>query len=102
MDRLGNQCKEEKEIMINVSDQLLKESKENQDYYVTANVTLTDGTKLSLKKENFYLDGNGIVDSADSSSFPVGVAIEKTATLSLVNDEEQFLGSASVRHLAVN
>lgn len=92
MDRLGNQCKEEKEIMINVSDQLLKESKENQDYYVTANVTLTDGTKLSLKKENFYLDGNGIVDSADSSSFPVGVAIEKTATLSLVNDEEQFLG----------
>ena len=25
--------------MINVSDQLLKESKENQDYYVTANVT---------------------------------------------------------------
>ena len=51
MDRLGNQCKEEKEIMINVSDQLLKESKENQDYYVTANVTLTDGTKLSLKKK---------------------------------------------------
>ena len=42
MDRLGNQCKEEKEIMINVSDQLLKESKENQYYYVTANVTLTD------------------------------------------------------------
>lgn len=78
--------------MINVSDQLLKESKENQDYYVTANVTLTDGTKLSLKKEDFYLDGNGIVDSADSSSFPVGVAIEKTATLSLVNDEEQFSG----------
>lgn len=78
--------------MINVSDQLLKESKENQDYYVTANVTLADGTKLPLKKEDFYLDGNGIVDSADSSSFPVGVAIEKTATLSLVNDEEQFSG----------
>ena len=76
--------------MINVSDQLLKESKENQDYYVTANVTLADGTKLSLKKEDFYLDGNGIVDSADSSSFPVGVAIEKTATLSLVNDGGQF------------
>lgn len=92
MDRLGNQCKEDEEIMINVSDQLLKESKENQDYYVTANVTLADGTKLPLKKEDFYLDGNGIVDSADSSSFPVGVAIEKTATLSLVNDEEQFSG----------
>lgn len=78
--------------MINVSDQLLKESKENQDYYVTANVTLADGTNLPLKKEDFYLDGNGIVDSADSSSFPIGVAIEKTATLSLVNDEGQFSG----------
>ena len=39
--------------MINVSDQLLKESKENQDYYVTANVTLADGTNLPLKKEDF-------------------------------------------------
>lgn len=78
--------------MINVSDQLLKESKENQDYYVTANVTLADGTNFPLKKEDFYLDGNGIVDSADSSSFPVGVAIEKTATISLVNDEGQFSG----------
>lgn len=78
--------------MINVSNQLLKESEDNQDYYVTANVTLADGTKLTLNKENFYLDGNGIVDSADSSSFPIGVAIEKTATLSLVNDENQFSG----------
>ncbi len=78
--------------MINVSNQLLKESEDNQGYYVTANVTLADGTKLTLNKEDFYLDGNGIVDSADSSSFPVGVAVEKTATLSLVNDENQFSG----------
>ena len=78
--------------MINVSNQLLKESEDNQSYYVTANVTLADGTKLTLNKEDFYLDGNGIVDSADSSSFPIGVAIEKTATLSLVNDENQFSG----------
>ena len=78
--------------MINVSNQLLKESEDNQGYYVTANVTLADGTKLTLNKEDFYLDGNGIVDSADSSSFPIGVAIEKTATLSLVNDENQFSG----------
>lgn len=78
--------------MINVSNQLLKESEDNQGYYVTANVTLSDGIKLTLNKEDFYLDGNGIVDSADSSSFPIGVAIEKTATLSLVNDENQFSG----------
>ncbi len=76
--------------MINVSEQLKEESKKNHNYYVTANVTLADGTKLSLEKKDFYLDGNGIIDAADSSDFPVGVAIEKTATLSLVNDKEQF------------
>ena len=76
--------------MINVSEQLKEESKKNHNYYVTANVTLADGTKLSLEKKDFYLDGNGIIDAAGSSDFPIGVAIEKTATLSLVNDKGQF------------
>ena len=76
--------------MINVSEQLKEESKKNQNYYVTANLTLADGTKLSPEKKDFYLDGNGIIDAADSSDFPIGVAIEKTATLSLVNDKGQF------------
>jgi hypothetical protein len=76
--------------LINVSEQLKEESKKNHNYYVTANVTLADGTKLSLEKKDFYLDGNGIIDAADSSDFPIGVAIEKTATLSLVNDKGQF------------
>lgn len=76
--------------MINVSEQLKEESKKNHNYYVTANVTLADGTKLSPEKKDFYLDGNGIIDAADSSDFPIGVAIEKTAILSLVNDKGQF------------
>lgn len=76
--------------MINVSNQLKTESLLNSNYYVTANVVLRDGTTLSLKKEDFYLDGNGIVDSSDSGDFPIGVAIEKTATLALVNDDDRF------------
>nr|WP_295264048.1 hypothetical protein [uncultured Blautia sp.] len=76
--------------MINVSKQLKEESKKNHNYYVTANVTLADGTKFSLEKKDFYLDGNGIIDAIDSSDFPIGVAIEKTATLSLVNDTDKF------------
>ena len=78
--------------MINVSEQLQEESKKNHNYYVTARVTLADGTKLSLEKKDFYLDGNGIIDAADNGDFPIGVAIEKTATLSLVNDKGQFDG----------
>lgn len=76
--------------MINVTNQLKTESLLNSNYYVTANAVLRDGTILSLEKEDFYLDGNGIVDSSDSGDFPIGVAIEKTATLALVNDDNRF------------
>lgn len=76
--------------MINVTNQLKTESLLNSNYYVTANAVLRDGTTLSLKKEDFYLDGNGIVDSSDSGDFPIGIAIEKTATLALVNDDNRF------------
>lgn len=76
--------------MINVSTQLKKESLTNRNYYVTANVTLSNGTTLKLGKKDFYLSGNSLVDSADSGDFPVGVAIEKTASLSLVNDDGCF------------
>lgn len=76
--------------MINVTNQLKTESLLNSNYYVTANAVLRDGTILNLEKEDFYLDGNGIVDSSDSGNFPVGVAIEKTATLALVNDDDRF------------
>lgn len=76
--------------MINVSTQLKKESLTNRNYYVTANVTLSNGATLKLGKKDFYLSGNSLVDSVDSGDFPVGVAIEKTASLSLVNDDGRF------------
>lgn len=76
--------------MINVTNQLKTESLLNSNYYVTANAVLRDGTALNLEKEDFYLNGNGIVDSSDSGDFPIGVAIEKTATLALVNDDDRF------------
>lgn len=78
--------------MINVSTQLKKESLTNRNYYVTAIVTLSNGATLKLGKKDFYLSGNSLVDSADSGDFPVGVAIEKTASLSLVNDDGRFDG----------
>jgi hypothetical protein len=76
--------------LINASTQLKEESLTNRNYYVTANVTLSDGTTLKLEKKDFFLSGNSLVDSADSGDFPVGVAIEKTASLSLVNDDGRF------------
>lgn len=78
--------------MINVSKQFKNESLTNRAFYVTAKCTLADGTVLNLEKQDFYNAGNGIVDSSDSSDFPLGVAVEKTATLTLVNDDDKFSG----------
>ena len=78
--------------MINVSKQFKNESLTNRAFYVTAKCTLSDGTVLNLEKQDFYNAGNGIVDSSDSSDFPLGVAVEKTATLTLVNDDDRFSG----------
>ena len=82
--------------MINVSTQLKKESLTNRNYYVTANVTLSNGTTLKLGKKDFYLSGNSLVDSADSGDFPVGVAIENTASLSLVIDDMIVINPGSI------
>lgn len=40
--------------MINASTQLKEESLTNRNYYVTANVTLSDGTTLKLEKKDFF------------------------------------------------
>src|SRR5699024_8719120 len=56
----------------------------------TANCVLANGTSLTLTKDDFYLNGNGYVDASDSSDFPLGVAVEKTSTLILVNDDDRF------------
>lgn len=60
------------------------------NFYVTANCVLANGTSLTLTKDDFYLNGNGYVDASDSSDFPLGVAVEKTSTLILVNDDDRF------------
>lgn len=60
------------------------------NFYVTANCVLANGTSLTLTKDDFYLNGNGYVDASDSSDFPLGVAVEKTSTLTLVNDDDRF------------
>lgn len=60
------------------------------DFYAEADVVFSDGRELELGKTDFYLTGNSFTDAAGSSSFPLGVALEKQIEISLVNDKEQF------------
>ncbi len=78
--------------MLSTSKEFRKQAGKRRTFYVTANCTLSDGTTVPIEKNDLYLSGNGIVDSSDSAEFPLGLAIEKTATLSLVNDTDKFSG----------
>lgn len=59
------------------------------DFYATAVITFANGVVQELAKGDFYLE-NGVVDSAETSSFPYGVVIPKSTTLSLVNDRDRW------------
>lgn len=64
--------------------------KGSRDYYLTAKIKFADGHEKNLAKEDFYLSGNSYIDSPESNSLPLGAAIEKQITLSLVNDDDRF------------
>jgi hypothetical protein len=56
---------------------------------MVVDITFPDGTKKTINKDIMNGD-NGFSDCADSSSFPVGVTVCKTLTLSINNDQEQW------------
>ena len=72
------------------SSELLKAYETSAKFYQTAHFALANGQTLDLGKGDFYLSGNGLSDSAGSSTFPIGVALEKQITLSIVNDKDQY------------
>ena len=76
--------------MKNVSNEFRKTMNTRTDFYMESDVVFADGTEKELTRENFYLSGNSYTDAAGSSSFPLGVALEKQIQISLVNDKDQF------------
>ena len=76
--------------MKNVSNEFRKTMNTRTDFYMESNVVFADGTEKELTRESFYLSGNSYTDAAGSSSFPLGVALEKQIQISLVNDKDQF------------
>ena len=75
--------------MRKISDALREQMQTRADFYATAVITFANGVVQNLTKGDFYLE-NGVVDSAETSSFPYGVVIPKSTTLSLVNDRDRW------------
>lgn len=76
--------------MKNVSNEFRKTMNTRTNFYMEADVVFADGTEKELERKDFYLSGNSYTDAAGSSSFPLGVALEKQIQISIVNDKDQF------------
>lgn len=76
--------------MINVSREFKEAMKNRTDFTETAEITFKDGKTLSLTQGDFTVSNNGIIDGAGSSSFPLGVAVEKSVQIELMNDDDHL------------
>lgn len=76
--------------MINVSREFKEAMKTRTDFTETAQITFADGRALSLTQSDFTVSGNGITDGAGSSSFPLGVAVEKSVRVELMNADDHL------------
>lgn len=76
--------------MKSASNEFRKTMNMRTDFYMESKVVFADGTEKKLTRDSFYLSGNSYTDAAGSSSFPLGVALEKQIQISLINDKDQF------------
>lgn len=59
-------------------------------FYQMAKMVFADGREKELGKADFYMSGNTYSDGPGANSFPLGEAMAKTITMSLVNDDDRF------------
>lgn len=76
--------------MKNVSREFIKTLETRRDFYYTASLAFKDGRKIELDKNGLAAQGNRIVVSPESNSFPLGFAIGKRLTLQILNQSDQF------------
>ena len=76
--------------MKNVSIEFLNELQNRMDFYYHADITFANGSSVELGPDDLVVSGNSIVESAESTAFPLGNAIGKRLTLSIRNNEDQF------------
>lgn len=75
--------------MINVSKAFKDALAEGEILYEIVDITFADGRKKTLDSE-ILVGGGTFTDCAESSSFPIGITVCKSMTLSLDNTEDQW------------
>lgn len=75
--------------MIHVSDKFKESLQYGHNFHEEVEVNFKDGRTILLDQE-IMLSGNSFIDGVGSSSFPVGLVICKSLTLSIDNRDERF------------
>lgn len=75
--------------MINVSKAFKDALADGEKLYEVVDITFADGRKKTLDNE-ILVGGGTFTDCAESSSFPIGITVCKSMTLSLDNTEDQW------------
>lgn len=76
--------------MRTVSNEYIKMMKNRRDFYAVAEITFQDGTKKTLEKKDFTISGNSVVQSAGSTTFPLGMVVPRTVNICLMNDDDRW------------
>lgn len=78
--------------MIHVSDEFKTLMGERTDFRERARITLADGRVLEPDDGEFTMGGNGWSEGAGESALPLGLAVSRTVTLELFNDDGRYAG----------
>jgi hypothetical protein len=77
--------------MISVPDKIAEALRDATVFSCVAKIYFTNGSSLTVDRDAFMQDGNRVVEGAGATSLPLGVAVERTIQLSLMNDTD-YLG----------
>ncbi|WP_270424771.1 hypothetical protein [Blautia intestinalis] len=76
--------------MINASVEFRKTMRQRTDFKPSASILFADGRMVNLTEHDFSINGNELTDGAESSSFPLGVAIGRAFSMEIRNQDQRF------------
>jgi len=76
--------------MRNVSIDFLKSIEKRRDFYYTVNLQFADGRTYTLSPSELANSDFKFTECCESNAFPIGIAICKTISFSLINDTDQW------------
>lgn len=76
--------------MINASVEFRKAMRRRTNFKPSASILFSDGRMVNLTERDLTISGNELTDGAESSSFPLGVAIGRAFSMEIKNQDQRF------------